>query len=174
MKNLPRLLFVFIMIVGSSTCLLAQQTPVEPTVVPTRASSTDIVAPGRSCKPTLDDGVSLSYKPYAPERSVVGQGHVLTGAVLSSETCQPIPNAKLEFWPEEAGLGHPDSARATFFTDQNGRYRFESNLPEHIHMRISAPGYRTIGVNSYHPEGSAGGCGDGRRPRAGRGSWYEG
>jgi hypothetical protein len=27
-------------------------------------------------------------------------------------------------------------------------------------MRISAPGYRTIGVNSYHPEGSAKGVFD--------------
>ena len=86
---------------------------------------------------------------------MVGQGHILTGVVLSSETCEPIANAKLEFWPEEAGLGHPASSRATFFTDQNGNYRFECNPPEHIHMRISAHGYRTIGVNSYHPEGQA-------------------
>lgn len=35
------------------------------------------------------------------------------------------------------------------------RYRFECNLPEHIHMRISASGYKTIGVNSDHPEGKA-------------------
>ncbi|HZM23023.1 MAG TPA: carboxypeptidase regulatory-like domain-containing protein [Anaerolineales bacterium] len=99
--------------------------------------------------------MSPSYKPNTPERTIVGRGHVVTGVVLSSVDCKPIPNAKLEFWPEEAGLGHPDSSRATFFTDQNGHYRFESNLPEHIHMRVSAPGYKTIGVNSYHPEGQA-------------------
>jgi len=80
--------------------------------------------------------------------------------VLSSVDCKPIPNARLEFWPEEEELGHPDSSRATFFTDQNGRYRFECNLPDHIHMRISAPGYRTIGVNSYHPEGKSEGTFD--------------
>lgn len=85
----------------------------------------------------------------------MGSGHVVMGVVLSSVDCQPIANAKLEFWPEEAGLGHPDSSRATFFTDESGRYRFECNQPEHIHMRISAPGYKTIGVNSYHPEGKA-------------------
>jgi protocatechuate 3,4-dioxygenase beta subunit len=114
----------------------------------------------RTCQPTLDDGVSPSYKPNAPERTIVGHGHVVTGVVLSSVDCKPIPNAKLEFWPEESGLGHPDSSRATFFADQNGRYRFESNLPEHIHMRVSAPGYKTIGVNSYHPEGQAEGTFD--------------
>jgi protocatechuate 3,4-dioxygenase beta subunit len=61
----------------------------------------------------------------------------------------------LEFWPEEGNSGHPDSSRATFYTDETGHYRFECNMPDHIHMRISAPGYKTIGVNSYHPNGAA-------------------
>ena len=69
--------------------------------------------------------------------------------------CSPIPNAKLEFWPEIGTSGHPDEERATFFTDENGFYTFESSQPEHIHMRISADGFKTIGVNSYHPEGAA-------------------
>ena len=119
-----------------------------------------LVTEAHSCKPTLDDGVSPSYKPNAPERTIVGHGHVLTGVVLSSLDCQPIAHAQLEFWPEEGDLGHPDSSRATFFTDENGRYRFECNLPDHIHMRISAPGYHTIGVNSYHPNGQAEGTFD--------------
>jgi protocatechuate 3,4-dioxygenase beta subunit len=85
---------------------------------------------------------------------------MITGVVLSSVDCQPIANAKLEFWPEEGGMGHPNSSRAAFFTDSNGHYRFECNPPEHIHMRISAPGYQTIGVNSYHPNGAAEGTFD--------------
>jgi protocatechuate 3,4-dioxygenase beta subunit len=144
---------LFAIIFWSSACTVAQQTDVAVEVTSVQTTPKSIVTPLVSCKPTLDDGVSPSYKPDMPERNVVGQGHVLTGIVLSSETCEPITNAKLEFWPEEAGLGHPDSSRATFFTDQNGSYRFECNLPEHIHMRISAPGYRTIGINSYHPVG---------------------
>ena len=113
-----------------------------------------------TCKPTLDDGVSPSYVPNAPERTVVGTGHIVTGVVLSSLDCQPIAHAKLEFWPEEEGKGHPDSSRATFYTDENGRYRFECNPPEHIHMRISAPDYKTIGINSYHPNGKTEGTFD--------------
>lgn len=108
----------------------------------------------------MDDGVSPSYRPDAPERTVVGQGHVVTGVVLASTDCDPIVGAKLEFWPEEEGLGHPDDSRAVFFSDQDGRYWFQCNPPEHIHMRISAPGFRTIGVNSYHPEGRAEGVVD--------------
>ena len=154
MKKRSRYLALFLLTFWSSACTVAPQTTVAPTTTPVEAT------PARSCKPTLDDGVSPSYKPETPERNVVGHGHVLTGVVLSSENCEPIANARLEFWAEEAGLGHPDSSRATFFTDQNGRYRFECNPPEHIHMRISAPGYRTIGVNSYHPEGSTDGVFD--------------
>jgi protocatechuate 3,4-dioxygenase beta subunit len=115
---------------------------------------------GRTCRPTLDDGVSPSYKPDAPSRSSVGTGHVLSGVVRSSEDCAPIANARLELWPEYAGQGHPDEVRATLFTDSNGRYRFECDPPEHIHMRISAAGYRTIGQNSYHPNGQAEGTFD--------------
>jgi len=153
MKKQSWHLALFVIMLWNSACSAAEPTDVAVTSLP--STPTSRVIPPRSCKPTLDDGVSPSYKPDAPERDVVGQGHVLTGVLLSSETCEPIANARLEFWPEEAGFGHPDSARATLFTDQNGRYRFECNPPEHIHMRISAPGYRTIGVNSYHPEGSA-------------------
>lgn len=114
----------------------------------------------KTCPPTLDDEVSPSYIPNSPEKNIVGTGHVITGVVLSSVDCKPIANAKLEFWPEYKGLGHPDSARATFFTDENGQYRFECDQPEHIHMRISAEGYVTIGVNSYHPEGASEGTFD--------------
>jgi protocatechuate 3,4-dioxygenase beta subunit len=145
--------FVFLVLCLLTACASAQQestVEIEPII---SITPTVVTVTTRSCSPTMDDGVSPSYAPNTPERTVVGSGHVVTGVVLSSLNCQPIANAKLEFWPEEAGLGHPDTSRATFFTDENGFYRFECNLPEHIHMRLSAPGYKTIGVNSYHPEG---------------------
>jgi protocatechuate 3,4-dioxygenase beta subunit len=139
---------------------LTQQKSFKEIPTPISTIATPTIPSSRSCKPTLDDGVSPSYKPDAPERTVVGSGHVVTGVVLSSKYCQPIAHAKLEFWPEEGSLGHPDNSRATFFTNQNGHYHFECNMPDHIHMRISAPGYRTIGVNSYHPNGAAEGTFD--------------
>jgi hypothetical protein len=66
----------------------------------------------------------------------------------------------LELWPEESGIGHPDKYRSTVFTDSSGAYRFECNPPDHIHMRISAQGYRTIASNAYHPAGQAEGVFD--------------
>jgi len=154
MKKLYQFLLVYILAAGGAACTEVAQ-PVE-TASPTKIIVSIVPAsPTHDCTPTPDDGVSPSYQPDTPVRSIVGHGHVLTGAVLSSADCQPIPNAKLEFWPEEAGLGHPESSRATLFTESNGQYRFECNPPEHIHMRISAEGFHTIGVNSYHPEGAA-------------------
>lgn len=154
MKTMIRLSIVatLFLLSGCQTFLTnVEKTLVAGNVVPTPSAS----AVASTCVPTFDDGQSPVYRPNAPIRSVVGHGHVLTGMVLSSKDCQPIPNAKLEFVPEEAGLGHPDSSRATLFTDQAGTYRFECNPPEHIHMRISASGYRTLFNNSYHPEGKA-------------------
>lgn len=124
-------------------------------VVPKTSGGSAARAPGAdaSCPLTLDDGLSPTYVPNAPVRSKVGTGHVLTGRVLSGRDCSPIPGAKVEVWPEYPGGGHPDSARATLFTDASGGYRFECGPPDHIHMRISAAGHVTIAQNSYHPEG---------------------
>ena len=159
-RNPLHFLLILVVLFVSGACAPAQQDSIEETARPNLTRPTITVNSSHSCKPTLDDDVSPSYKPDAPERTVVGQGHVVTGIVLSSADCKPIANAKLEFWPEEEGLGHPDLSRATFFTDKDGRYRFECNLPDHIHMRISAQGYKMIGVNSYHPDGQAEGTFD--------------
>jgi uncharacterized protein (DUF885 family) len=106
-----------------------------------------------TCTLTHADEGSTTYKPDMPVRSSVGKGHVLTGYVLSSVGCAPIAGAKLEMWPDIAGRGHPDEYRATLFTDKDGRYTFESPMSDHIHMRISAHGYRAIFSNAYHSEG---------------------
>ena len=140
------------------TCLITACTSSPPLILDTRATSTTatpplVVTTAANCTPTFDDGVSPTYQPNAPVRASVGHGHVLSGVVRSSHGCTPIANAQLELWPEYLGQGHPNNARATIFTDSAGRYHYECDPPEHIHMRISAPGYRTIGQNSYHPHG---------------------
>jgi protocatechuate 3,4-dioxygenase beta subunit len=103
------------------------------------------------------DTLSPTYRPGAPARSVVGQGHVLTGTVRSRRDCAPVARARVELWPEIAGQGHPDSQRATVLTGPDGRYRFQSDPPEHIHMLVSAEGFEPLASNRYHPEGRAAG-----------------
>jgi protocatechuate 3,4-dioxygenase beta subunit len=117
----------------------------------TRAPASAVTA----CAPTLDDGLSPSYLAGAPERSVVGHGHVLAGTVRSAADCHPIAGAKLEFWTEAPDGGHPDAFRATLFSDAMGNYRFECDMTDHVHMRISATGFATIASNRYHPGGQA-------------------
>jgi hypothetical protein len=103
------------------------------------------------------DRLSPSYKPGAPVREVVGDGHLLTGTVRSARDCAPVAGARVELWPEIAGLGHPDEQRATVLTGADGGYRFQSDPPEHIHMLISAEGFEPVASNRYHPEGRAAG-----------------
>jgi hypothetical protein len=46
----------------------------------------------------------------------------------------------------------PDAQRATVLAAADGSYRFQSDPPEHIHLRASAPGFRPMASNRYHPE----------------------
>lgn len=108
---------------------------------------------GLTCRPTFADELSPTYKPDAPVRNSVGKGRLLTGTVKSSLDCGPIRQAKLELWTENGKGEHPDEYRATIFTNAAGMYQFECNPTDHIHMRISATGYRTIASNAYHPGG---------------------
>jgi protocatechuate 3,4-dioxygenase beta subunit len=95
------------------------------------------------------------YKAGAPQRStllttgVAGTPLVLTGYVVS-KSCQPIANAKLDFWQAD-GNGSYDSSGYTLrgwqLTDANGEYRLETVIPglypgrtEHIHVKVTVNG----------------------------------
>lgn len=118
------------------------------------------------CEPTAPGPLGPFYKPHAPERASVGQGYVLSG-VVKSATCRPISGAQLEFWLAGPDGNYDDAHRATVFSDDSGGYRFESNFPPkysfrppHIHMRISAPGYKTLVTQHYPQEGQSQGTFD--------------
>lgn len=111
-----------------------------------------------TCKPTEPDMLGPFYKSGAPVRSSVGRGYVMTGIVKSSEDCSVIKGARTEFWLVNPGGSYDDDHRATVFSDAAGSYRFESNVPKpysgrppHIHIMVSAEGYKTL-VTQYYPE----------------------
>jgi protocatechuate 3,4-dioxygenase beta subunit len=111
-----------------------------------------------SCRPTPPDSLGPFYEPGAPVRSKVGSGYVLAGRVLAARTCRAIPKARIELWVANADGEYDDAHRATVFAGRRGGYRFESNRPPaygtrppHIHLRVSARGYRPL-VTQHYPK----------------------
>ena len=120
------------------------------------------VAADYRCAPTAPDSMGPFYKPDAPLRSSVGKGYILSGTVRSAADCAPIPKAKVELWLTNPEGDYDDQHRATIIADDSGAYRFESNLPPnygfrppHIHLRISAGGFRTLVTQHYPEKGSS-------------------
>ena len=109
------------------------------------------------CTPTPPDSLGPFYKPHAPLRNRVGRGYVLSGTVRAALRCTPIRNARLEMWLANPRGVYDDAHRATLRVNARGVYRFESNVPvaysgrpPHIHIRVTAPGFRTL-VTQHYP-----------------------
>jgi protocatechuate 3,4-dioxygenase beta subunit len=124
-------------------------------------------AQSEECRPTAPDMLGPFYKPDAPARSVVGKGYILSGVVRSSKDCSPISEARIEFWLTSPKGEYDDDHRATVHSDARGSYRFESNYPRpyggrppHIHIRVTAKGFRTLVTQHYPEEGSSSGIFD--------------
>lgn len=118
--------------------------------------------PGTKCEPTPPDYLGPFYKADAPLRSSVGKGYELKGRVMSSATCASIPHARIELWLANPDGSYDDNHRASILTDETGAYKFESNFPPgyygrppHIHLRISAEGFKTLVTQHYPTEGQA-------------------
>lgn len=110
------------------------------------------------CTPTPPDAMGPFYKPNAPLRDSVGKGYKLNGRVMSSGDCSPIPQAQIELWMAGPDGDYRDDYRATVKPDRSGEYRFEShrppsylNRPPHIHVRVTADGFKTL-VTQHYPE----------------------
>jgi len=110
------------------------------------------------CTPTPPDAMGPFYKPNAPLRDSVGKGYKLNGRVMSSGDCSPIPQAQIELWMAGPDGDYRDDYRATIIPDESGEYRFESHLPPsylnrppHIHVRVTADGFKTL-VTQHYPE----------------------
>lgn len=125
--------------------------PPAPTATPTESLSL------ATCDPTPADAEGPFYIPGAPERTSVGQGHLLRGVVRSSAGCIPIAQAQVEFWLAGPDGQYSDDYRATLFTGEAGSYTFESNFPPsyggrpaHIHIKVTAKGYQSL-ITQYYP-----------------------
>ena len=123
------------------------------------SSRAETAAP--QCRPTPPDSLGPFYKSGAPERERVGSGYRLAGVVRSAQTCLPIPGARIEFWMAGPDGDYDDAYRATVIAKADGGYRFESHYPKdyfgrppHIHVRVSADGFKTL-VTQHYPSPDA-------------------
>jgi protocatechuate 3,4-dioxygenase beta subunit len=144
------------------TCTILLLSAHNPVVAKTHppVSSTQISV--KKCEPTPADYLGPFYKSGAPVRSRVGKGYILEGSILSAMDCSPISNARVEFWLTNPDGTYDDDHRATVFSDGTGQYSFQSNFPPdysgrppHIHIRISAEGYKTLATQHYPTRGDS-------------------
>ncbi len=160
---------LFILAVALTGCGAAETggSEAEPSTDPPAETTAQAAAPSGSeggtrstdgCEPTRPDMLGPFYEPDAPVRTSVGSWYVLSGAVLGADGCEPVSDARIEFWLANPRGEYDDAHRATVLAGERGRYRFESNVPvsyggrpPHIHLRVSAPGYRDL-VTQHYPD----------------------
>ena len=67
------------------------------------------------------------------------------GQVQSFPDCTPVANAKIAHWQGGEKGRYVDELRAYMFTDDQGRYEFETEWPNmpspHIHFIVTAEGH---------------------------------
>jgi protocatechuate 3,4-dioxygenase beta subunit len=112
------------------------------------------------CAPTAPDALGPFYVPGAPERDRTGKGLVLGGVVRGGAACRPLSGARIEWWAANPGGDYDDAHRATQKSDAEGRYRYETDFPgkypgrpRHLHLRVTAPGHRTLVTQIYPAPG---------------------
>jgi protocatechuate 3,4-dioxygenase beta subunit len=123
-----------------------------PTGTQAATSALDCTAPAT---PLVNLTEGPYYKANPPQNAnlrtagVAGTPLTLSGYVVS-RSCQPIANARLDFWQAD-GNGNYDNSGYTLrgwqMTDANGAYRLETVIPglypgrtEHIHFKVTVNG----------------------------------
>jgi protocatechuate 3,4-dioxygenase beta subunit len=94
----------------------------------------------------------------------VGKGYELRGMVRSSKDCSPVMQARIELWMAGPDGEYKDDYRATVVANESGEYQFESHpppsylrRPPHIHIRVTADGFKTLITQLYPEDGSSSG-----------------
>jgi protocatechuate 3,4-dioxygenase beta subunit len=133
----------------------AQQQPLRPTPS----------CPGAAA-PTARQTEGPYFKPDSPLRAsllepgIVATNIVVTGMVLST-TCQPIARALIDVWHADDHGAYDNTGfrlRGHQFTDDQGRYRFETIVPgvyvgrtRHFHVKVQPPTRPVLTTQLYFP-----------------------
>jgi len=111
-----------------------------------------------TCTPTRADSLGPFYEPNAPARDNTGQGLVISGTVRSARDCSPLSGAVIEWWGANSRGDYDNAHRATQRASADGSYQYTTDFPgrypgrpPHVHVRVTAPGYRTL-VTQVYPQ----------------------
>lgn len=146
-------------------------TPQAPAQAPTPAGQGQASPAAPECTRPAEPTPAMTEGPYfksgSPERAsllepgMTGTKLVLTGYVLTTD-CQPVPNARLEFWQADAEGNYDNSGyrlRGHLFTDASGRYELTTIVPgqypgrtEHIHVKVQPPNGPVLTSQLFMPD----------------------
>ena len=155
---------------AGSVTVAPSPTAAEAASTPT-AGTAEAASPAPACTSPAELTPAMTEGPYfkagAPERTSLlesgmpGTKVMLTGYVLTTG-CQPVANARLEFWQADAQGQYDNSGftlRGHQFTDASGRYQLETVLPGeypgrtvHIHVKIQAPDGPELTSQLFFPD----------------------
>jgi protocatechuate 3,4-dioxygenase beta subunit len=111
-----------------------------------------------ACAPTSPDSLGPFYEPNAPGRDSTGQGLIVSGIVRSARDCHALGEARIEWWSANSHGDYDVAHRATQQASTDGHYRYTTDFPgrypgrpPHLHVRVTAPGHRTL-VTQVYPQ----------------------
>ncbi len=113
-----------------------------------------------NCEPTRGQPLRSEDSETFPERFVVGEDYVLSGVVRDSTTCLPVADARIAFSMANAQGVYDGEHDGILYTNQQGAYRIQSDPPAsygpgaHVHLFISAPGYRGLATEWMLEDGT--------------------
>lgn len=131
------------------------------------AGLSDAPACAGAIRPTPAQTEGPFFKANSPERRSLaserhpGQRLTVMGYVLTPG-CVPVAKARVDVWQADAAGRYDNRGfdlRGHVFTDDQGRYRFDTIVPgeypgrtPHIHVRIDAAGHRPLTTQVYFPD----------------------
>ena len=100
------------------------------------------------CQPTPHRTTGTHYEPVTVQKKNISQGVMVRGQVLAMPDCTPVANAKVAHWQAGEDGRYSDRLRAYLYTDDQGRYEFETEWPNlhppHIHFIVTTDKFKTL------------------------------
>lgn len=107
-----------------------------------------MLSQANDCIPTPHRTTGTHYEPVTLQKGDVSKGLMVYGQVLSMPDCEPVANAKVAHWQAGENGRYSDKLRAYLFTDEQGRFQFETEWPNlnppHIHFIVTTPSHEVL------------------------------